>query len=120
MPDQSLTCEQLAAANGGSLNQSISYLVPDGSGSVLLDIRFTPDGTSVRPNCDGSITRIRTQNTSSRPAWALLPNKRKAPLWVQLDPGSDVTIANQGTLNQIGIETFSDAAGVEFVYTQPV
>lgn len=119
MPDQSLTCAQLQAAAGGFLQQTISYLTPDKSGYVLLDIRYTHDGVSVRPNCDGPITRLRTRNTSQQTAWAVLPNKRKSPQWVQIDPGTDVSITNQGTLNQIGVETFSDAAGVVFVYSQP-
>lgn len=120
MPNQSLTCAQLAAGNGGVLSQTISYLTENQSGYVLLDIEFVHDGVSVRPNCDGPITKLRTKNTSNQTAWALLPNKRRGDKWVQLNPGTDVTIANQGTLNQIGVETFNDAAGVEFVYNQPV
>lgn len=119
MPDQSLTCAQIQAASGGFLEQTLSHRSNDGSGHILIEVRYTHDGVSVRPNCDGPITRLRTRNTSGQTAWALLPNKRKAPKWVQIDPGTDVTIANQGALNQIGIETFSDAANVQFVYIDP-
>lgn len=120
MPDQSLTCAQLAAANGGKLSQTISYQTPNGSGYVLFDIDYTPDGVSVRPNCDGPITRIRTRNTSNQPMWVLLPAKKRGNPWIQVDPGTDVTTTNTTVLTNLGVSAFSDAASSEVVYTQPV
>lgn len=119
MPDPSLTCAQLQAPLG-YLEQTLSHRLPDGSGYVRTDIRFTHDGVSVRPDCDGPITRLRVANTGTSSAWALLPHKRKAPLWIQIDPGTDVVTTSPGALANIGVETFSDAAGVAFTYTQPV
>ena len=133
MPDQSLTCAQLQAASGnGYLNQSLSELTENQSGYVLVDVHFTHDGTSVRATgCDGPIIWLRVRNTSTQTAWALLPQKKKGNKWVQMDPGTDQVIDTQnGTpaqknaaqkfLDDSGIVNFSDAAGVKYVYTQPV
>lgn len=129
MVDQSLTCAQLAAARG-YLNQSLSNLTEDRSGYVLVDVHFTHDGVSIRPNCDGPIIWLRLRNTSSQTVWALLPHKKKGSPWFQIDPNTDQVIDTQtGSqaqrnaaikfLSDNGVVNFSDADAVEYVYSQP-
>lgn len=92
---------------------------PSRTGSVMVDIQYGWDGVSVMPNCDGPITSLRTRNTSTDTAWALLPNKKKVPLWVQIDPGTDSTITAAGTLKNLGLTNCSDVLDASVVYTQP-
>lgn len=116
MPDG--TCDP--ASRGESSNDSAMEVpLPDGTGSVLIDCRFGWDGVSVRPTCDGPIISIRTRNTGTSPAWALLPNKKKAPAWVQIDPGADVTTTAKGALTNLGLLNYSDVQAVGFAFTQP-
>jgi hypothetical protein len=112
------TCDP--ASRGDAYNQ-LTEEVPldDGSGSVLIDCHYGWDGTSVRPTCDGPVSFLRTRNTGTSAAWALLPNKKKAPLWVQIDPGTDVTITQKGTLNNLGLVNVTDVQGVGFVFANP-
>jgi hypothetical protein len=113
------TCDP--ASRGDAYNQVAEEVpAPDGSGSVLIDCRFGWDGTSVMPNCDGPTQSIRTRNNSGQTAWASLPNKKKAPPYVQIDPGTDVTVTAQGQLNNLGLTKYSDVAAVQIVFTKPV
>jgi len=91
----------------------------NGTGSVLIDIRYGWDGTSVRPNCDGPVSYIRTRNTSNMIAWALLPNKKKGAAWVQIDPGTDTTITAAGQLNNLGLSNQSDVQAVGITFENP-
>lgn len=112
------TCDP--ATRGQTYNQvTLEIPLPNGSGSVLIDSRFGWDGTSVRPNCDGPTQSIRTRNTGTQSAWAVLPDKKKAPHWVQIDPGTDVTVSAQGQLNNLGLTSYSDVVSVGFAFTQP-
>jgi len=52
-------------------------------------------------------------------AWASLPNKKKPPLWVQIDPGTDVITTAAGQLNNLGLVKASDVANVNVVFVQP-
>lgn len=112
------TCDP--ASRGEAFNQiALEQPLPDGSGSILVDGRWGWDGVSVRPNCDGPVASLRTRNTGTSPAWALLPNKKRTPAWVQIAPGTDVTITTKGTLSNLGLSNYTDVIGVGFVFTQP-
>lgn len=112
------TCDP--ATRGDTYNQiTIEEPLPNGSGSVLVDVHFGWDGTSVRPNCDGPVSYLRTRNTGSVSAWAWLPGKKKGATWVQIDPGADVTVTAQGQLNNLGLTSFTDVQEVGFVFTRP-
>jgi hypothetical protein len=112
------TCDP--ATRGDAFNSvTLEKPLPNGSGSVLADVHYGWDGISVRPDCDGPVLFLRTRNTGTQTAWAPLPNKKKPPLWVQIDPGTDVTITAQGQLNNLGLTKYSDVAGVGLVFTQP-
>lgn len=119
MPDPSLTCAQLAAAQG-YLAIQLEKPAPNGSGSVLIDIRWQPAAGATRPVCDGPVSSIRVRNNSDMTAWANLPNKKRGSKWVQGDPGTDVTISSPGQLNNLGLSNRSDVDGVIIVWTQPV
>lgn len=108
------TCDP---ASRGEAHNELAMAVANGQ--VLLSGLWDWDGVSVRPNCDGPIVSLRTRNISQNTWWATLPNKKKAPLWVQLDPGTDVTITQKGQLNNLGIVNYTDLFGIEFVQTQP-
>jgi hypothetical protein len=82
------TCDPASRGRGETYNEfAMEVPLPDGSGYVLIDCRYTWDGTSTRATgCDGPVIFLRTRNTGTSTAWAMLPDKKKAPLWVQLDP----------------------------------
>jgi len=112
------TCDP--ASRGDAYNSvTLETPLPNFSGSVLIDCRYGWDGVSVRPDCNGPVSYLRTRNTGNVPAWALLPNKKKAPLWVKVDPGTDVVITAAGTLKNLGLEAYADVAGLGFQFTQP-
>jgi hypothetical protein len=112
------TCDP--ATRGEASNQiTLEEPLPDGSGVVVIDVHYGWDGSSVMPNCDGPIQSIRTRNTGTQTTWCVLPDKKKPPLWVKIDPGTDVTITAKGTLNNLGLTKFSDIPALGFVYTQP-
>lgn len=112
------TCDP--ASRGEAYNTvTLEFPLPNLSGAVLIDCRWGWDGTSTRPNCDGPVQSIRTRNTGTETAWAMLPNKKKPPQWVAVDPGTDVTITQQGQLNNLGVTKYSDVIGVGFAFTDP-
>lgn len=112
------TCDP--ASRGDAFNAvTIEKPLPNGSGSVLVDCHFGWNGTSLRPNCDGPVSFLRTRNNGTQTAWANLPGKKKPPLWVPIDPGTDVTITSPGQLSNLGLTNYSDVAGVDLVFTQP-
>jgi len=107
-------------ARGEAFNEfAIEVRSPGGSGSVLVDVRYTWDGTSAWPNCNGPITFIRTRNTSQENAWALLPDKRKGSPWVLIAPGTDSTITAKGTLSNLGLTEAVDAQRASITFTAP-
>ena len=112
------TCDP--ASRGEPYNTvTLEMPAPNGTGSVLIDIRYGWDGVSVRPNCNGPVSRLRTRNTSTQPAWALLPLKKRGDTWVQIAPGTDVTVTAAGQLSNLGLSTYADVQGVDMVFTQP-
>jgi hypothetical protein len=112
------TCDP--ASRGDAYNQVAEEVpLPNGSGSVLIDGRWDWDGVSVRPNCDGPVNFLRTRNTGTMPAWANLPNKKRGNPWVQIDPGTDVTIVAKGTLANLGLSNYTDLLAVGFQFTDP-
>lgn len=113
------TCDP--ATRGEAFNETaLEYPLPDGTGSVLIVIRYGWDNVSVRPECDGPVISIHTRNTGASTAWAILINKKKGNPWVQVDPGTDVTVAQKGTLSNLGLVNYSDAAGVGMVFQDPL
>lgn len=112
------TCDP--ATRGETFNTvTLEQPLPDGSGSVLVDVRFGWDGVSVRPDCDGPVQSIRTRNTGSMPAWALLSAKKRGDPWVRIDPGTDATVSGQGALRNLGLSNYSDVGAVTLVFTDP-
>lgn len=113
------TCDP--ASRGAPYNEfAIEIPLPNASGYVLIDCRYDWDGVSTRATgCDGPVIYLRTRNTGTQTAWALLPDKKKAPLWVQIDPGTDVTITQKGQLSNLGLSNASDAHTVTFTFTDP-
>lgn len=112
------TCDP--ASRGDAYNEvDLEYPLPDSTGSVLAEIRYGWDGRSVKPDCDGPISLIHTRNTGQSPAWVLLPGKKKPPLWVQIDPGTDVTTNSPGTLKNLGLVNYSDLGDITVAFTQP-
>lgn len=112
------TCDP--ATRGDAFNAvTLELPLPNQSGSVLVDIRFGWDGVSVRPDCDGPVSRIRTRNNGTQTAWALLPGKKKGNPWVRIDPGDDLIVTAQAQLNNLGLTNYTDVAGVDLVFTNP-
>lgn len=115
------TCDPASRGNGETYNEfAIELPLPDRSGYVLIDCRYTWDGTSTRATgCDGPVIFLRTRNTGTSTAWAMLPDKKKAPLWVQVDPGTDVTITQKGQLANLGVSSATDVQSVTFSFINP-
>lgn len=108
------------ASRGAAFNAfALEIPLPDRSGSVLADCHYTWDGVSVWPSCDGPVIFLRTRNTGTSPAWALLPDKKKPPLWVQIDPGTDVTVTSAGQLANLGLSNASDVQTVRLSFVNP-
>lgn len=109
-----------APAPGAPTSFVMEVRLPDGSGSVHIDCQYTWDGTSTPAvGCDGPVTSFRTRNTGTSPAWAMLPDKKRPPLWVKIDPGTDVTVNAQGQLNNLGLSNAQDLFSVRFQFTDP-
>lgn len=107
-------------ARGAAYNEfSIQQRLADDSGSVLIDCRYTWDGVSVWPYCDGPVVYLQTRNTGTSPAWALLPDKKRGNPWVQIDPGTDVVITAKGTLGNLGLSNAQDVQTVTLSSTDP-
>lgn len=108
------------ASRGATFNEfELQIPLPNGSGFVNADVRYTWDGVSVWPACDGPVTFLRTRNTGTQTAWALLPDKKHAPLWVQIDPGTDVTVTSHGQLNTLGLANATDVESVRLSFVNP-
>lgn len=116
----SLTCDP--AERGETFNAfRLEVIFPDSSGHVSAECRYTWDGTSVRPNCDGPVTYLRTRNTHpTAPAWAMLPDKKRGDPWVRIEPGTDVVTTASGQLNQLGLSRAVDVRSVVVSFTDPV
>jgi len=93
--------------------------LPNGSGFVNADCRYDHDGVSVWPACDGPVTFLRTRNTGTTTAWAMLPDKKKPPLWVVLNPSTDVTVTAAGQLNNLGLSNALDVQSVRLSFVDP-
>jgi len=94
--------------------------LPNNSGSIEIQVEHDWDGTSTpQTGCDGPVRSVRTINTGNQTAWALMPDKKKPPPYVQLDPGTDVTVTQQGQLNNLGLTKASDVRSVRFTFTNP-
>lgn len=94
--------------------------LPNASGYVLCEVAYTADGVSrYETDCDGSVDSLRTRNTGTQAAWALLADKKHPPLWVQIDPGTDVTVTSPGQLNTLGLSAASDIRSVRLSFTNP-
>ena len=115
------TCDP--ASRGESYNElDLAVALPDGSGQVLITCRYTWDGVSTRyvaPGCDGPVIYLRTRNTGDMPAWAMLPDKKKPPLWIQVNPGTDVVVTQKGQLANLGVSNASDVVAVTWSFTDP-
>lgn len=98
-------------ADRGATFNAAAMELPIGNGHVLAEYRYTWDGISVWPACDGPLTLLHVRNTSSQVAYALCPGKKKGDLWVEIPAGTDTNIG-AGQRNQLGLENASDIAGV--------
>ncbi len=80
---------------------------PDG-GLVGITARYTWDGVSSYPACDGDVHDVHVYNTSTtKDGYVKLPNRRRGNKWIDIPPGTDVTISG-GQLNSYGVETAAD------------
>jgi hypothetical protein len=90
------------------------------NGSVVVTVRFGWDGVSIKATgCDGPVKDIRTRNTGATTHWALLPAKKNGSPWVEIPPGTDVTISSPGQLTNLGLRNYSDVAEVRITDVQP-
>jgi hypothetical protein len=106
-------------ADGSKPEFQVRLRAPNGSGYVSIDVIYSHDGVSVWPDCDGPLDSLHTINDSNMTAWALLPNKKKAPLWVKIDPATDVVTSAAGQLNNLGLRNASDCTLDKLQFTDP-
>jgi len=113
------TCDP--ATRGGTFDAvTVTATAPNKSGVVTVDIRWTWDGTSVRPSCAGPVTRLLQTNTSNQNAWINLPNKATGNKWMLISPGANSTTTNTTQLaTMLGTRNYSTVRGLSIVFTQP-
>lgn len=94
-----------------------------GGGQVIITVRYSWDGVSTRSTppvgCDGPVKDVRIRNLSLISYWALLPSKKVGNPWFEMLPGSDQTFQG-GQLGVVGLQTYSDCAGVTITDVSPV
>lgn len=73
-------------------------------------VRWTWDGTSVMPNCNGPVLDIRVVNTSGLTYYCNLPNKTRGRTNMEIPPGTDETLSGNW-LRQNGLETYQETLG---------
>lgn len=79
------------------------------NGQVSIVVRWTWDGVSVYPDCDGPITEVVVTNTTAQDVTFNVPFARKANGRTYTLPASQtVTISSPGQLRQLGYETITD------------
>jgi hypothetical protein len=84
-----------------------SITMTKGGGDVTIDVRWTWDGVTVWPECDGPITRIRVINTGEVTWYAHVRRRRGGTRAVALDPGESRNYTGNQLANA-GIESLSD------------
>lgn len=100
------TCDP--ATRGMAYNE-----VQQDQGPVVIYARFTWDGVSVMPDCDGPIILLRGTNMSATETWYVHFQGRKGT-WrtVTLTPGISLQVTSSGQLRQLGLPDASDLAGL--------
>lgn len=84
---------------------------PDGA-ECSIRVRYTWDGTSTWPTCDGPVQDVRVLNTSATYSGLIrLPNRRRGTTSIVVSPGTDQLVSG-GQLNSFGIELASDTEGI--------
>lgn len=105
---QATTCNP--ADRGEAFNKTEMALE---GGAVLVTILWGWDGTStIETGCDGPVESIRVRNVSTVTYYANLPSKKRGNRNIAIAPGTDTVLSGNGNLRNLGLELYSDTAGV--------
>lgn len=91
----------------------------EGVGVVRIRGDYGWDGVSTKlTGCDGPLNSLRISNAGVVSSYALLPNKRKGDKWVEIPAGTNDVAISAGQRNNLGVENYSDVAGVTLSASQ--
>jgi hypothetical protein len=82
-----------------------------GNGTVTVDVRWTWDGVSVWPECDGPVVQVHYTNTGTETWYAHLPRKTRGVTDVAITPGEDQVVSGNA-LRQAGLDTLGTILGL--------
>lgn len=74
-------------------------------------VELTHNGTSIPPNCDGVVSRVRWSNTGQRTFYAHLSDTKVGPAVYQIAPGSTGDITSRTILHAAGLDSRVDIVG---------
>jgi hypothetical protein len=93
------------------------------NGLCQFVVELTHDGVSTPPNCNGTVSRVRWNNTGQKTFYGHLPNTRLGPAVYQIVPGDSGNITNRTILHAAGLDDRSDllggASGLDLNETPP-
>jgi hypothetical protein len=77
------------------------------NGAIDVSFRWTWDGESVFPDCDGPLVGARVRNTGEQSYYVHLTGRRGQARVVEIPPGTNM-VRNAQWLSQRGLDTRSD------------
>lgn len=77
---------------------------------VSFRVELAWDGTSVPPNCDGTVSGIFWGSTSPNTWWAHLPAAKGGPAVYRIDPGASGSVTSRTVLHAGGFDTRADVS----------
>lgn len=80
-------------------------------GRCQFVVELTHDGVSTPPNCDGTVSRVRFNNTGNKTWYAHLPSSRGGPAVYQIVPGDSRNVTSRPVLHAAGLDDRSDVLG---------
>lgn len=81
------------------------------NGLCQFVVELTHDGVSTPPNCNGTVSRVRWNNTGQKTFYGHLPNTRLGAAVYQIVPGDSGNVANRTILHAAGLDDRSDITG---------
>lgn len=90
------------------------------NGRVQFRVELVWDGTSVPPNCDGTVSRVSWNNTGLDTWYAHIANTKLGPAVYTIVPGNLGSVTDRNVLHAGGLDTRSDlTAGLDLNRVPP-
>lgn len=94
-----------------SCTNPILFDLAQDNGRCQFTVELVHDGVSTPPNCNGTVSRVRWNNTGQRTFYARLPSTRLGPAVYQIPPGDTGNVTSRGVLHAAGLDDRSDVLG---------